>query len=469
MTKQNKRFSNTILRIAVVACLVALAIGVQMYAATHKAFLKQAVVRNTEPVAPPPLKPAVVPDTVRSHLKFAVDSLCRVNDPYHSLDAFFSELNRLARGADTVVTIVHIGDSHIQAGYLSGQTMRLMHRQYGNAGRGWISPLRIAKTNEPADYFISTVVKEWTVGRCIQSVPKTPVGPGGIGIRTVSPFVNFDLSVTPLNGAGYEFNRVVLYRGQRSMPMLPSASSIDTAEVSRSYTPPVPGVVTDTFYIDCLADKLQLQSTRRKEGTDSLLPAASFDNLYYGFNLTNGASGILYHSIGVNGAMFANYTGDGYVKKLALLNPSLLIVSLGTNETFGKRFSAAELSGQAAAFVSLARKYMPQAAILLTTPPECYKRVWVDKKRAYIRNENTERAAKAIAAVAAEEKLACWDMFAATGGKGSSKDWFNGKWMRRDRIHFTKEGYTEQGTLLFKALINLKIERERQDAGRVTD
>ncbi|MDR3142380.1 MAG: GDSL-type esterase/lipase family protein [Tannerellaceae bacterium] len=459
MIKQNKRFSNTV-RIALAGCLTALAVGVQMYAATHKASVKQAG-RDVAPVMLASLKPTAVSDTVRSHLKFAVDSLCRVDDPHHSLDAFFSELDWLSRGADTVVTIVHIGDSHIQAGYLSGRTMRLMHQQYGNAGRGWVSPLRITKTNEPADYFISTVVKEWTVGRCIQSAPKTSVGPGGIGIHTVSPFVDFDLSVTPVNGAGYEFNRVVLYRGERSMPMLPSASFTDPAEVSRSHTPSAPDVVTDTFYIDCLADNLQLQTTRRKEGTDSLLPAASFDNLYYGFSLTNGASGILYHSIGVNGAMFVNYTNDSYVKKLALLNPSLLIVSLGTNETFGRRFSTVELSEQVTAFVSLARKYMPKAAILLTTPPECYKRVWVNKKRTYIRNENTERAAKAITTVAGEEGIAYWDMFATTGGKGSSKDWFNGKWMGRDRIHFSKDGYTEQGTLLFKALMNLKIERER--------
>jgi lysophospholipase L1-like esterase len=459
MKKQNKRFNN-IVRIVVVACLIALAVGVQMYAATHRASVRQ-INHDVTPVALAPLRPTVIPDTVRSGLKFVIDSLCKVDDPRNSLDAFFSELDRLSRGADTVVSIVHIGDSHIQAGYLSGRTMRLMHQQYGNAGRGWVSPLRITKTNEPADYFISTIVKEWTVGRCIQSIPKSPIGPGGIGIHTVSPFVNFDLSITPLNGAGYEFNRVVLYRGEQSMPMLPSGSFRDSVDVFRSQTPPAPGIATDTFYIDCLTDSLQLQTTRRKEGTDSLLPATSFDNLYYGFNLTNGGSGILYHSIGINGAMFVNYTDDSYVKKLALLNPSLLIISLGTNETFGRRFSTAELAGQVTAFVSLVKKYMPAAAILLTTPPECYKRVWVNKKRTYVRNENTERAAKAIAAVAEEEGIACWDLFATTGCKGSSKNWFNGKWMGRDRIHFTKDGYTEQGTLLFKALMNLKIEREK--------
>lgn len=406
-------------------------------------------------------KPTVVSDTVVSGLSFVIDSLCVVRDPQSSLDAFFSELDRLNMGVDTVVSIVHLGDSHIQAGFFSGRTMRLMQEQFGNAGRGWIAPFKITKTNEPDDYFISSIVKDWTSGRCIQYPPKCPLGPGGIGLQTVSPFVNFDIAIAPKNGVGYEFNQVVLYRGEKSMPMLPSGSLGDSVDVYRGHEPIVPGVVTDTFRIDCLTDSFQLQSTRRKEGTDLLLPAESFNNLYYGFSLTNGGSGILYHSIGVNGAMFVNYTDESYVKKLAMLNPSLLIISLGTNETFGRRFSSAEFAGQIKTFLSLVKKQMPRTAILLTTPPECSKRVWVNKKRTYIRNDNTERAAKAILNVAEEEGLACWDLFTATGGKDSSKKWFAGKWMSRDRVHFSRDGYVEQGTLLFKALMNLKIEKEK--------
>lgn len=48
---------------------------------------------------------------------------------------------------------------------------------------------------------------------------------------------------------------------------------------------------------------------------------------------TNGYPGVLYHSVGVTGAMYVNYTDEAYVRQLALLKPSLLIISLGTNET----------------------------------------------------------------------------------------------------------------------------------------
>ena len=375
-----------------------------------------------------------------------------------SLQPFFAGLDSLRAGKDTVLTIVHLGDSHIQAGYYSGKVMRLLQAQFGNAGRGWIAPFKLSRTNEPDDYFISSSVREWVTGRCIQTNKKCPVGIGGIGIQSVSPSINLDVRIAPNNGAGYSFNQAILYRGEKAMPMLPAGPLKDSVQTSWATVPAVAGVLADTFRISYPVDTLQLHSTRRKQGTDKLLPVSTFKNIY-------GNPGVLYHSVGVNGAMYVNYTDEAYVRQLALLKPSLLIISLGTNETFGRRFRPEEFGGQVRAFVSLVKKQMPETAILLTTPPECYKRTYVNKKRTYVRNANTQLAAKAIVKAAHEEGVACWDLFATTGGKSSCIKWHKEKLMGRDRIHFTKEGYREQGTLLYRALMQsynqmLKIRKD---------
>lgn len=83
--------------------------------------------------------------------------------------------------------------------------------------------------------------------------------------------------------------------------------------------------------------------------------------------------------------MYVNYTDEAYVRHLALLKPSLLIISLGTNETFGRRFRSENLADRYVRS-SLVKKQMPETVILLTTPPECYKRTYVNKKRTYVRN-----------------------------------------------------------------------------------
>lgn len=369
-------------------------------------------------------------------------------------DSFMAELDSLRSGKDTVVTIVHLGDSHIQAGHMSGRLMRLFHGAFGNAGRGWISPLKLSRVNEPDDYFIKSVARDWIAGRCIQRNKRAPIGIGGIGIKSLSPSINFDIIIAPNNGAGYEFNEAILYRGDKSMPMLPAGALKDSVHTSFADSVSLPGLLADTFRVSNLIDTLQLQSTRRKAGTDSLLPASSFNNLYYGFALRNGKSGILYHSIGVNGAMYVNYTDESYIRQLALLKPSLLIISLGTNETFGRRFNIAEFSSQVDALLSIVKREMPKTAILLTTPAECYRRTRVNKQRVYVRNDNIERAARAIMDSAKKNGVACWDLFTVTGGKNSYRKWYNSKLMGRDRIHFRKEGYQEQGTLLFRALMN---------------
>lgn len=449
MRKQTKWFIN----LTVLSALVAITVGAKNLSPSRSSQQVAVACQNTL------IRPdTVVLPSVSYKIGAAADSiLLPVPDSsireYAPLLDFFAALDSLRAGKDTVVTVVQLGDSHIQAGHYSGRMMRLMQQQFGNAGRGWIAPFKLSRTNEPDDYFISSVLKEWVAGRCIQSNKKCPVGPGGIGIQSVSPSINLDISMAPNNGAGYSFNQAIIYRGEKSMPMLPAGKLKDSVETILGTAPCTPGVLADTFRISSLTDTLQLHSTRRKQGTNTLLPASSFKNVYYGFNLTNGQPGILYHSIGVNGAMFVNYTDESYVRQLALLNPSLLIISLGTNETFGRRFTGSEFAGQIEAFISLVKKQMPHTAILLTTPPECYKRVTVNKKRTYVRNENTERAAKAIVEVAQREGLACWDLFAATGGKSSSAKWHKAGLMGRDRIHFTKEGYQEQGLLLYRALM----------------
>ncbi len=404
-------------------------------------------------------------DTMYSGLSFAIDSLLLINDQTNHLKAVFKTLEELEEGKDTLLTIVHLGDSHVQAGHYSGQIMRLLQKRFGNAGRGWIAPFKLSRTNEPDDYFIRSSAKEGTAGRITQRSKKTPIGPGGIGIRTISTSVNFDILIAPNNGAGYQFNQAVLYRDDKSTPMLPTGALKDSIQTFRSVEKLASRLVTDTFKISKQIDLLQLHSTRRKPGTDSLLPTSNFSNIYYGFSLTNGKPGVLYHAIGVNGAMFVNYTDADFMERLALLKPDLLIVSLGTNESFGSRFTEREFSSQIQDFLDLVKRYLPNTSLLLTTPAECYRKQRIDKQRVYVRNDNIQKVAHAIVELSRKEGFACWDLFTATGGKNSYKEWYQGKYMGKDRIHFTKRGYQEQANLFYMAwtrAMNEKVDQENK-------
>jgi lysophospholipase L1-like esterase len=395
---------------------------------------------------------AALTDSVNLQLPFAVDSLCRVSDPARSLDGFLDGLDRLLDGRDTIVRIVHLGDSHVQAGFYSGQVMRLLHQAFGNAGRGWIAPLKLAGVNEPKDYRISSTVGKWTSGRCVQRAPGCPWGLGGMGLRPESETVDLAIGISPLLGAGYAFNEVHFYRDARTPRLLPGAEDERWTEAVCGSDPRAPEVVVDTFRLATTVDSLHLYSVR----PDEYLPGEAAGS-YYGFSLLNGQPGILYHSIGQNGAMFVNYANAGYLRQLSLLEPSLLIITLGTNESYTPRpFREEEFVAQIDGFIRLVREYLPSTALLLTTPAESFRRT----RNGFVRNENIAKAAHAITTYAEAGGLACFDLYCATGGANSCRKWRDGKLLGRDRVHFSTAGYYEQGKLLYKALVRLKTDRQ---------
>ncbi len=398
-------------------------------------------------------------DSVCSLLPFINDTLCVINDQTNSLQPFMNALKELREGKDTVVNIIHLGDSHIQAGYLSGQTMRMLQTSFGNAGRGWIAPFRLSKANEPSDYFISSNIREWTAGRCIQSTPKCPWGIGGIGIQTSAPEIDFNLIIAPNNGAGYSFNKVLLYRDRNAMPMAPSSHHYDSITALSWGEQFCEDIVVDTFMTTNLLDTFRLKSIGIDK--DHIRTNKTQSNRYYGFMLMNGSPGILYHAIGVNGARYIDYTNRSYIRQLALLKPSLLIVSLGTNEAYGRNFSKAQFCSQVDALIRLVKEELPETALLITTPAESYKRTYKNKKRYYVRNDNISQVADAISTYTREQGVACWDLFSITGGYNSCKKWLDAGMFGRDRIHFSREGYGEQGVLLYKALVRSCIDQNR--------
>ncbi|MDR1380666.1 MAG: GDSL-type esterase/lipase family protein [Tannerella sp.] len=399
-------------------------------------------------------------DSLYTSLSFINDTLCVISDRTNSLQPFINGLQELREGKDTVINIIHLGDSHIQAGYLSGQTMRMMQASFGNAGRGWIAPYKLSKANEPSDYFISSSIREWTAGRCVQATPGCPWGIGGIGIQTSAPAIDFNLIIAPNNGAGYSFNKVLLYRDRNAMPMTPSPRYSDSVSVLSWGSPLYENLVVDTFMTTNLLDTLKL--TGIGPDADSMRSSKAKKSLYYGFMLMNSHPGILYHSIGVNGARFTDYTNRDYVRQLALLKPSLLIVSLGTNEAFGRNFNRKQFLSQVDAFIRIVREELPETALLVTTPAESYRRAYKNKKRYYVRNDNIAKVADALTSYAGENGIARWDLFSITGGNNSCKKWFDAGMFGRDRIHFSREGYGEQGVLLYKALVRSCLNREAE-------
>lgn len=164
-----------------------------------------------------------------------------------------------------------------------------------------------------------------------------------------------------------------------------------------------------------------------------------------------GRAGIVYHILGVNGATCATFSTDERVQMIVDLKPDLVIVSFGTNEAHGKRYSSSEHLWQMQSLIDRLRNKCPDVAFLITTPPGAYIR---SGRRGRVINPLTPSVVKTQQEFAETNYLAFWDMYHIVGGENRAcRNWLAADMYQRDRIHFTVAGYTLQGLLLHEALI----------------
>lgn len=164
-----------------------------------------------------------------------------------------------------------------------------------------------------------------------------------------------------------------------------------------------------------------------------------------------GRAGIVYHILGVNGATCASFNKPERISEITSLNPDLIIISFGTNEAHGRNYNRSEHRQQMMNLVNELRKGCINAGFLLTTPPGAYIR---SGRRNRIINTRTPLVVKTEKDFAADNDIAIWDLYDVVGGeKCACKNWTATGMYQRDKIHFTREGYTLQGLLLHEAFI----------------
>lgn len=354
------------------------------------------------------------------------------------LDPFFEKLLSLKNGSASTVNIIHIGDSHIQADYMTEVVRRNLQLEFGNAGRGLIVPARVAGTNEPNN-FRSYSAYAWNSKRIVHTTKPLPIGIGGITLHTDNPAANFSFNLTdPTHD--YRFNSVSFFflrdKGSFAFSVRDSAKN----ELGRIQTD---GTTSASDY-----NKLVLPAAVNHVVVQVLKESGSQHHAtLFGLNLENGKSGLLYHAIGVNGAKYEHYNAASlFAQQTTLLKPDLFIISLGTNESIEYPRVAPSFFAQVTRLVDTLSKNNPEAKFILVTPPDAF----VKKVRV---NPGIEVIRQQILKYAVENGIAFWDMYKVNGGKSSAAEWRSKSMLRPDGVHFTKDGYALQGNLLFQAIM----------------
>lgn len=351
------------------------------------------------------------------------------------LKELMQEWYHLEQGESSLpVSILQIGDSHTQAGFNTARTRTRLQGCFGDAGLGLIAPLRLSGTNEPTDYQI-TSPNRWVASRCIERLPEEAPGVTGMALATPDNHVQFQITAKE-----EPFNRIRIFHHAEA-PLLHAPDSL-----SGEFFCPMDDTEESTLI--ALNESVTTLSLEGK-----LVDPHYAHPAFYGFSLENGNRGILYHGMGINGNTFTAMNRNPQIlRQAALLTPQLLVLALGTNDSYGRNFSSAELDAQIEHTLKLCENYLPGVPILLMTPIECSTRL---RGRAPRPNPNSEKVRDAIIRAAEHHALPYWDFWQIAGGEGAIARWDQTGLSNSDRIHLTREGYQLQGELLARALLKL--------------
>lgn len=416
---------------------------------------------------------------------------------YEILKPFFEKLNALETFKDRKLNIVHIGDSHIQADAMTNLIRQRFQERFGNAGLGFVFPYSLMRTNGGRNVRFSSNIA-WDNQRITEAKNFSNIGLSGYSFTTTKK--NFLIEIEVRNKE-YSFNTLKiitpnnqqsfnLATNQGSLALKPSqpkniSHKIQKGEtlyaIAKKYKTTVSKIQSHN---NLKSSKIVIGSTLKIPTTEvetepvnmsgfnilTATPRSPFsyymyenlevsDKIYLtpnpqsshfalnGIVLENNQNGIIYHNIGVNGVHLSDYNKSKlFFEQLKALEPDLIIVSLGTNETFGK-VTPVNFHIQIEKFIETIRTNYGQVPMILTSPPPSLL-----KKQ----NENPLVAeyAETLISNSFSNNYATFDLFGAIGGQNAMQRLINLNLIAKDRIHYTANGYEEQGALFFEALIN---------------
>ena len=401
----------------------------------------------------PLVKP--VPDLPFAHLEhnkiiYPGDSL--------AMERFFQKMDSVVFFGEGNVSVMHIGGSHVQAGVFTQQfrdnLLNISPDLIG--GQYFIFPFSTGGTNNPSHYIVRST-GNWTYCRnAVRRETDKRMGLAGAAITTNDSTATVRILTKERYPSDfppdYDFNKVTIIGFSETENVTPVVSYNDTIlhgqydEWKSTYTFSLPSF------------------------TDSI--CIKFDSVPGEFTLTgilleNDMPGISVHGVGVNGARVSSYLRcDDFERDLELIRPDLIIFGIGINDAAEKDFEKNTFKRQYNELIKIIQRVNPDCALLFLTNNDSYKREKTKKRNRYEVNLNGEIVEEAFMELGKKYNAAVWNQFDIMGGLKSMQDWEEAGLAKKDKVHFTNEGYRLLGDLLYNALITRYIEHIQLNAKR---
>jgi lysophospholipase L1-like esterase len=353
-----------------------------------------------------------------------------LTDPNHELDRFYESLRRSG-----VTRVLHYGDSPTTGDLITSDARALLQKQFGDAGAGFVL---IAKPW--AWYYhrgVDMDASKWTIDVAGATELKDGLhGLGGASFRG-----------TP--GAVAQWT---LKDGQQRIIDVAYLAQPDGGTVSLEADGKQIGTI-DTAAAE--RDSAFASFDLPPGSKQFTLRVLNGPVRFYGVEFRKDRPGVIYSSLGVNGAnitlLSRAFNGAHWATQLNHYRPDLVVLAYGTNESGYSQFVDGTWGKELKAAVHRLQAALPNSSILLMSPMD--------------RGEKNEagdidtiatlpRLVSIESSVAAETGVAFFNTYQAMGGRGTMARWYAAepRLVGADFIHPMPAGAKIVGGLLYNAL-----------------
>lgn len=336
------------------------------------------------------------------------------------------------------VSIMHMGDSHIQSEIPTGVARQLLQQKYGDGGRGLVFPYSAAKTYSSIHYS-SKHEGSWQYAKTLKVPPSIPLGIMGMSVKTEDSTASLTYTFNSKFPSTYKTLKIYCNIDSLSYDIhVETDGMIYPVEINGVRLPNnLPYVLVN---VQSLSNVITLKCTKTAKSQKEFL--------YYGLEISsNEDKGIVYHSAGVGGSRFKGLLHiEKFNSHLKTINPDLVILDLGTNDFLYDDSIKSNLRAEIVEIITNVRVATPLASVLLCTTQDLYY------KQKNI--ESCEKFSTLLQGIAKELDCALWDWFWISGGPKVLKNWQTEGLARTDLIHLTNSGYKVKGKLLYDGIEN---------------
>ncbi len=383
---------------------------------------------------------------------FVVDSLRFMQFPGKDAarrDLFFSKIDSILLCGEGKINILHIGGSHVQADVISHTVRCHLDSINGDLkpARGVFFPFQAAKTNNPSNFKVRSK-GEWIASRNLKKERLSKIGMTGIALTTEDPQAEIKVNLDIDSTNRWDFTRLRLlgYGDSLSVPIL--------VEEDESFRFPIQEEETASFIYEFKSpiDSFQLR----------IVQADSIPHRFNlcGFVAENDNDGIVYHSIGVNGAAVPSYLScENFERDIQLIKPDMVVFAIGINDAIPVNFSEQQFIANYDTLIQKFNRVNPECFYVFITNNDSFRKTRRNRKTRYVVNRNGLTVEHAFYTLAQKYNGGYWDLFGWMGGLESMRLWEKAGLAQKDKIHFTKKGYKLIGSTFYNALITSYLER----------